>query len=324
VAGCVLRRLTSAAWMLVALVPTSGLARNPEQARATLELLNKTWIGADCVIRIPVQIRKKRDRDGWSESAWFIKQTAGGKEDHFAFRFRVSDRDRIQNLMDGDTLRPGTRFVAEGWGFRWPDRTKGLYLQLRFRDVPVEARWLFTTKSMSTKSKVSASQLRNIERYMRLQAFQVHSAEDLLVEVPAAPVRATPVPAVSDVEPPPPAPEVFKPELRLLVAAVQPARATSGELVQLLLTYEIGGLPAGALFEVTETRRLMSGETQVASFANRVARGSGSFTSELPVRLPANLSPGLYSLEAEVELAGVTASGSAFFLVNRQDSGGSP
>ena len=125
---------------------------------------------------------------------------------------------------------------------------------MRFADAPVRVRWIFTTKSMSTRSAVSLEELRHVERYMRLQAFQIRPRTEALVEVdaPASP-------------------------------------------------------PAAA-----------------ATFADRVARQTGSITSELPVRVPESLPPGLYSVQATVELAGVEAEGSALFEVVAMVQRGGP
>lgn len=312
-----IRRCMATAAILVAVlmqVTLSGAERADDVA-AEVRRLNQTWRGAECVLRLPLEIRKKPNREGWYRTWWLVKTAGPDKDSGFSYQFWISDLDAVRHHFDGHVIRPGTRFIFDRWGFDDPEKAKGLFLELHFADAPVRARWEITTKTTTTESKVTLPELRYVESYMRIQAHQIHTATERLVEVATPPPQPTAPPSFRAGSARSDEPEVFKPEIRLHAVAVQPARIRVGAEVRLIVSYEVTGLPRGTRFEVTETRRLMAGDRLLTSFDDHIPRTAGSFTSELPVHIPDNLAPGVYTLEVSVEVAGATAAGSAIFEV---------
>ena len=83
----------------------------------------------------------------------------------------------------------------------------------------------------------------------------------------------------------------------------------------MLIHYEVTGRPPGASFEVAERRVLKLGGKVLTSFEEKLPRASGSYTSTQQIDVAAGMSAGIYSFEAEVSLAGVTAAGTALFEI---------
>ena len=83
----------------------------------------------------------------------------------------------------------------------------------------------------------------------------------------------------------------------------------------MIITYEVSGVPPGPGFEVVERREILHGAQRFAAFEEHQARSSDTFTSRQPLQLPPDARSGLYTLWAEVEMAGSKATGSALFEV---------
>jgi hypothetical protein len=293
-------------------------AAAPRSAAAVdLEQANLRWRDARCQLRIPLAIGKKKNSMGWSYSPWY--QVTEYKPD-FAFRFYVSDRQQISHLLYDKTLHAGTTFICQGWRMPNPKKSRGLWLDLRFADLPVDAHIEFLMKRPDKN-------FANPERYMRVTAFQIQATDEQLVQVPTttAPVRTAPVtgPAPPRAAPPrPPAlpPQVESepaaPELRIIAVAVQPARAAPGEEIAMVISYEVDGVPPGSSFEVLERREILRGAQRLAGFEERLRRTGGTFTSSQSVRLPPDVERGLYTLWAELAMAGGKTTGSALFEVS--------
>jgi hypothetical protein len=167
---------------------------------------------------------------------------------------------------------------------------------------------------------------------MRVTAFQIQAMDEQLVDVPTttptehiSPVigavqpRSAPPPRTAG--PPPPAlqqpavTEATAPELRVIAVAVQPARVAPGGEVALVITYQVSGVPPGPGFEVLERREILRAGQRLAGFEERLRRTSATFTSSQPLRLPRDVAPGIYTLWAELVMAGSKAMGSALFEV---------
>lgn len=283
---------------------------------ADLARANQRWKGARCRIRYDLEIKKDRNSEGWSRSRFMLLNEPGEKP--FALLFEVSDRAALGAVLRGDSVPVGTEFVVEGWHLVRPDQERGLALDMRFADAPdVVARWWFVAQGNTTPEKFPLARLEQVERYMRIQAVALAAADERLVA--AAPAAAATAAAASATAAAPaagsPGPAAFKPALRLIAVAAQPAEVAAGDEIELVLTFEVGGLPPGAPFEVVERREIRSGEATVASFEQALARAAGTYTSSQRVRLPPAAAPGLYTLRARLTLAGTTAEGSALFGV---------
>ena len=122
--------------------------------------------------------------------------------------------------------------------------------------------------------------------------------------VPVPEPTATPTPVASTVE------------VRITSVAVTPPEVRAGRQVRLVIAYDLLGVPSETAVEVVETRRIMSGSTVLATFSETLRQDAGAYTSELPVRVPSSLEPGVYSLEALVAVVGgATRKGSGVLRV---------
>ncbi len=286
----------------------------PRAARAAeaeaLAELTRRWTGATCVLRLALPIKQEKDPQGWSHSPNFMVALEGEKPFHL--RLRISDLAALRARVRADEVPPGTVLLVEGWrAERW-GAFGGYVVDLRFRDLPLQGRFEFLAgRGFSLKPE----RLVDLERYLRIEACQVSFPAEALPARPAsaaAPTaRATGAPAAA----PGPAP-AYVPALRILAAAVQPARVRPGEEVALVVNYLLEGLPPGAGFEVHEERELLSGERHLTTLEDRVTRAAGTYTSSQRIRVPADLAPGVYRLRARVRVAGLAAEGEALFEVD--------
>jgi hypothetical protein len=64
-----------------------------------------------------------------------------------------------------------------------------------------------------------------------------------------------------------------------------------------------------------ERREILHGAQRLAAFEERLTRATGTYNSRQPLRLPADAAPGIYTLWAELVMAGDSATGSALFEV---------
>jgi hypothetical protein len=108
---------------------------------------------------------------------------------------------------------------------------------------------------------------------------------------------------------------LYRPALRVVAVACQPARVLAGEEVELVLTYSVEGIPPGASFEVAERREILSGETVIATFDKPMSRLADTYTSVQRVSIPGGAKAGLYTVRGTVAMAGISASGTALLEV---------
>jgi hypothetical protein len=274
----------------------------------TLEQANQRWAGASVRTRIPLGFNKGPDDNGfyWSGAGGLNVVDANGKPSFNVYP-KVDNRGALR-LVDGD-LAAGAALVVEGWRLQKPKDNEGAYLVLRFRDQPATMRVEFKTKSAFGTSGFPMNRLSEVEQFIRLNVFEVTTADEQLTAAAAGPPpRAAPSPSEA-------AAAVFNPSLKILAVSVQPATVPRGSQPELVVHYEVAGLPAGA-FEVRETRELWQGERRLlraeASFPRE---GGRAYTSTQRATVPAAAAPGLYELRVQVTLAGVTADGKALFEV---------
>ena len=290
-----------------------------------LRTVNQRWAGSRAIIRVPAEIKKGKDKQGWSRSDWLPAPRLPGERE-VKFRIWVSDREALARegyLYRKKSIRPGTAFVAENWALSMPSKGRGLHLKLRLESVPVEARIEFT--------KHRLDELEDIERVMRIQIFQLSGpapgAVSLTQNAPTEASRALPAPALMPraPAPPPPAanssspaqeePATFSPWVSIDLAGVQPANVEKGTEVRLVIHYRVEGIPPGMPFEIVEHRSLQFGETVIYQFDDSIARTAGTYSSAETVTVPADAPSGVYTFQAKVTLAGVSAEGSALFRV---------
>ena len=204
-----------------------------------------------------------------------------------------------------------------------PDKGKGLHIKLRFESVAVDARMEFT--------KHRLDDLEDVERVMRVQIFQLSGpapgAVSLTQNTPsgAPPAQQAPtltprslVPPAPAANPSPPAqeePATFSPQVKIDLVGVQPANVEKGTEVQLVINYQVEGIPPGVPFKIVEDRSLRFGETVIYQFDDSIARTAGTYSSAETVTVPADAPSGVYTFQAKVTLAGVSSEGSALFQV---------
>ena len=308
-------------------VNVAGIIAGP----VTMETVNQRWAGKQALIRIGAFIEKGRDKLGWSYSKWAKSPELPG-ERPIEFRVGVSNRDMLLEkgyLYRKKTLRAGTAFMAQGWDLSMPEKSRGLHLELKVEGLPVDA--------VLELKKDKLEDLEDAERAMRIQIFQLTGLSDeaapaalTSVTPPEASPAAAPPPDASNLMPRPvaaargiAAPEsggqtTFKPAVEILAVSVQPAQVAPGGEVNLVVQYRVDGLPQGFSYEVAEKRRILVDDAEAAAFEDALSRTVGSFTSAQAMTVPSDAPAGFYTFEAAVQLAGVQATGTAFFRVARQ------
>ncbi len=103
--------------------------------------------------------------------------------------------------------------------------------------------------------------------------------------------------------------------LRIEEASVSPSTVKPGGKVEMKMTYAVLGTPAGQGISITETREIryedeIYGKPQVS-----VSRSDGTFSSSIPLTLPADAKKGKYSVIMIVQGPAVSDSKETSFLV---------
>ena len=287
-----------------------------------MRTVNQRWAGSRAIIRVPAEIKKAKDKRGWSRSDWLPAPRLPGERE-VKFRIWVSDREALARegyLYRKKSIRPGTAFVAENWALSMPSKGRGLHLKLRLESVPVEARIEFT--------KHRLDELEDIQRVMRIQIFQLSGpapgAVSLTRNTPSGapappptlmPRAPAPAPAAASSSRDQPEPTTFSPQVSIDLAGVQPANVEKGSEVRLVIHYRVEGIPPGMPFEIVEHRSLRFGETVIYQFDDSIARTAGTYSSAETVTVPADAPSGVYTFQAKVTLAGVSSEGNALFRV---------
>ena len=92
--------------------------------------------------------------------------------------------------------------------------------------------------------------------------------------------------------------------VRIEKAVARPGAARRGDTIELLTTYTVLG-PKGANMEVTEIREIRNEKRELTGRPRiTVRRQGGTYTSRLPLTLPANAQRGTYIVYATVESGG--------------------
>lgn len=316
--------------MAIAAAPTAAdkkraqpvtIATGVSPGPVTMETVNASWKGSRCQIRFGPEIPRGKTNTGWSRSKWILAPTLPGDKKRY-LRLWVSDRAALDSegyLRRGKFIRPGTPFIALGWSFQNATKRKDLVLGLRFEQVPVQARLEFR----DTK----AIDLEDMERLAKVELFQVlgkppptrlpPSVQQRRVAETVQQPKAGSPPILPPTEAPPipTSDSVYRPTVEVHAASVNPAQVFPGSQISLMIHYEVSGIPAGTSFEVVERRILKREGRVLVTFEEKLPRASGSYTSAQQIDVSAGMSVGIYSLEAEVSLAGVTAKASALFEI---------
>ena len=294
---------------LAALVLAGSLAATAQSS--LVDPVNRRWQGAHCRTRIPLDVKKQSNKTGWSKGPWVWIEPAKTK-----YRLFVRPWSALQGLLRDGHIPVGTVLLAEGWRLEHPEADHGLVLELRFADAPVQARFEFYG---AWTRLLSVEHLDEMERLMRFEILELLTAGDeQLVKVGTG---ATGIEGQQSqpTRPPTSGPAVTaapaRPEVRMIAVAVQPFQVAPGEEIALVLTFAVESAPPGLGVQVLERREILSGDTRLTVLEEKLSRGNGTFTSRQPIRVPPDLSPGLYTLRGSVRAAERESAGSALFEV---------
>jgi hypothetical protein len=296
--------------LTVALVAPSmpGLAAD----ESALDEANARWCGARCRTRQEITVKKKADGDGWSRSEWLWYGGKKGGNERVLVLFTKSAA--LHSRYPGGTVPPGVDLVGVGWATEKPNGGGDLYLELQHPVIGARARVYYHADWVG---RVSLSRLPEFERWARLELCEILSTpEESLDGVAAPPPAATPSAAGGGAPHGAllaPAPGALG--LQVLAASVEPARVPPGTEVGLRIVYSVAGLVPGSEAEVSEQRVVRRNAAVLTTLRSVARRAAGVHQSTQRLRLPGDLAPGVYELEARVESGGKEATGSAVFEV---------
>jgi hypothetical protein len=306
--------LRASSLALAAALAVSSMASPPGETQALAEA-NRRWRGARCRTRQEITVRKKADGDGWSKSEWLWYGGKKGGNERVLVLFTNSAA--IHARYPGGTLPPGVDLVGVGWATEKPDGAGDLYLELEHPGVGARARVYYYADWVG---RVPLSRLAEFERWARLELFEMLSTPEESLEAVAAPppiaVPSTARGGASQGSPVAQAPGAL--ELRVLAASVEPARVLAGAEVGLQVVYSVAGLASGGEADVSEQRVVRRDGAMLTTLEARARRAAGVHQSTQKLRLPGDLAPGVYELEARVASGGREATGSAVFQVTAQ------
>jgi len=103
--------------------------------------------------------------------------------------------------------------------------------------------------------------------------------------------------------------------LRIEDASASPATVQPGQSVDLKMTYAVLNPSSGQQVNVTETREIRLGNEVVGKPQVNVARAAGTYTSNVPLTLPATAQKGTYTVTSTVQAGGVTDTKQSTFNV---------
>ena len=104
--------------------------------------------------------------------------------------------------------------------------------------------------------------------------------------------------------------------LRIESASAEPAMFNAGEKTELAVTYALLGASADAEFDVTETREIRLGDELVGKPEVSVKRKGGTYTSRIPLVLPADAKRGTYKVLVTVQAGNSKDSRETTFMVH--------
>ncbi len=302
-------RASSLALAAATAVPSmAGLAADA----SALDEANRRWLGARCRTRQEITVKKKADGDGWSRSEWlWYGEKKGGNERVLVL---FTNAAAIHARYPGGTIPPGVDLVGVGWATEKPDGKGDLFLELEHPGVGARARVFYYADWVG---RVPPSRIGEFERWARLELFEILSTPEESLDAVAAPPTVAVPPATrggsSQASPLVPAPGAV--EVRVLAASVEPARAPPGAEVGLQIVYSVAGLAPGSEAEVSEQRVVRRDAAVLTTLRSVARRAAGVHQSTQKLRLPIDLTPGVYEVEARVVAGGKEATGAAVFQV---------
>ncbi|MFN7972292.1 MAG: hypothetical protein U0166_08075 [Acidobacteriota bacterium] len=271
-----------------------------------IDRVNEKWSGARCTLRIPIELDRRSNRKGWYGSDLLAART-GSEEKGFFIVFLTESKEKLAGILEDGTVPVGTELVAHGWRLETED--EGLILDLKFADADVKA--MYRMRPLGMDGDMPIERLDQVEQYMRLDVFKVAPRDETLKDVPAAPASPSnakaPATESSDA--------TYRSQVSIVSASVKPARVAPGATIELLVVYEVAGLPPGSRFEAAEERELSLDGALIQRFEGTVSRGVGVSTSSQPIQVPAEAGPGIYTYRVVVSVAGAKAEGTALFEV---------
>jgi hypothetical protein len=89
--------------------------------------------------------------------------------------------------------------------------------------------------------------------------------------------------------------------LRIEEASAWPETVRPGDSVDLRMTYAVITPSGNSITRITESREIWSGSELVGNPEVRVERADGTYSSNVPLRLPGNARPGTYSVKYTVQ-----------------------
>lgn len=286
-------------FVIIAPISLRAGSREDQQLLANA---NRRWKGARCRSLQQIEVKKKKNREGWSKSRWLFWSPEGGNSRVMVL---VSDSAAIRQRFHNGIIPLHTEFIARGWFVE--KRSGNLYLELELAEQPVKARVYYYDDWVG---RVSVKRIDDFERWARFDFMEIIAAADEqlvapgktqpLPEAPAQPVQLQPTAPFS---------------VRLFAVSTKPTRVSPGEELSMVVVYSVEGLQPGAATTVTEQRVITYDQLQIASFDASVAREPGIHTSSQPVRLPQTAASGVYELKVTVSANGVEASGNTIFEV---------
>jgi len=311
VANVFARTLRASSLLLAAALGTPSAA-SPSGEAAALDDANRRWRGARCRTRQEITVKKKADGDGWSRSEWLWYGGKKGGNERVLVTF--TNAPAIHARYPGGTLPPGVELTGVGWATEKPDGKGDLFLELEHPGVGARARVYYYADWVG---RVPASRLGEFERWARLELLDIVSTpEESLDEIAAPPPVALPPATRSGASLGPPVVQVPGTlELRVLAASVEPARAPPGTEIVVRIVYSVAGPPPGTETAVVEQRVVKRGGSVLTTLRAEARRAAGVHESNQKLRLPADVAPGVYEVEAHVGFGGREATGGAVFQV---------
>ncbi|MCP4897214.1 MAG: hypothetical protein GY906_09620 [bacterium] len=287
------------------------VAAGSDDDLAALEDANRRWKGARCRSRMEITVKKSKNSDGWSKSEWLWW---GEPRSNERVRVMLTESAAIRNRYVGGSIPIGSEFIAVGWG---SDKRKGggdVYLELEHVELGARARVYYYDDWVG---RVSAGRLPEFERWARLEMFSIESTPDeQLVEV-AAPVaaetRTEPSREAAAAPVAPTQPEVIG--LRVLGVTTEPLAVKLGESMEMVVTYEVSGVPEGLLLAVSEQRTILRNGQELTKLEAMVQRATGLHRSTQSLVVPTSLEPGVFELRATMKGAGAESAGKTLFEV---------
>jgi len=103
---------------------------------------------------------------------------------------------------------------------------------------------------------------------------------------------------------------------RLESASIEPSTALAGKEVTFLATYAVMTPTAGSEISITETREIWFGNELIGKPEVTVSHAAGTYTSKVPMTLPATAKKGTYKVITTIKTATTKDSMETYFVVS--------